>query len=836
MGNDRYLIVTTVSNSLVFGIDAEEEQAVLAYAVYDKKTESYVTAEDGKIFNSFEPKDHVGDSINFHPTITEAGSGRYVITWNSIVLGNGEKLSLSNVRSGIKTVIYDSNTGKMVYKSLITEDNNSNLMTGVALKAAYDPATDEVILLYRVANHSKLNEDSTLAEYLNAGSKLMYTSMNVTEAMTDSEVTYEEGVVIAEGGRTDGIANVIKTASLSVMNDNGKTVPVIAYHMTKGENASLISNAEEGSTNHIYLNKLTHTGNTGYEVAGVREVTEAYSEEYHSQPQLLAADILGQKQNILMWKQSDKVTTIDPIAFLNYEDDYETKYQAALMNENAGGLEDLKLLTGADGTLYAMWTEGGNEGNRLMISALGEDGETEGNVRWGHGTCVYETTGKNYIQNFTATVSEDGKLLIIARETVISGDERDGESRLTFHNVDTKANIEVVNYSELSDEELAEFERNQNLEIYVSNRHPKAGETISIVGRVKNSGIKMLEEQNVQLYANGEPVEGAVATVYGLGAGEETEVEFTYQVPDDFASGTEEVNFSLSRGSQRSQTISSGAVLDIVSTTYEQMDYVDAETESTFKVQVTVQNSGNAPSDTTYLMISQLESGKDEDGSFLMNEKLLMDEPVEVSFLEPEESTTVEFELTLPAGYFSGNTLNIAEVGVALYENYGTESQTILEALKDYVKAEEIPQARTLSAANTKKVGVGQSLNIAAKITPEIAQIHTKIHYESLDDAIAKIDENGILTGLKEGTCTIRLRTDNGLTHNIQIEVTKEAVEEEIPDEDLPGGNTGGDSNGNGKVDTGDHSDWYLWIVLMSASVVAAGYALIAAKKRNIKE
>lgn len=105
-----------------------------------------------------------------------------------------------------------------------------------------------------------------------------------------------------------------------------------------------------------------------------------------------------------------------------------------------------------------------------------------------------------------------------------------------------------------------------------------------------------------------------------------------------------------------------------------------------------------------------------------------------------------------------------------------------------------------------KEVEVGSTLKLTAKITPSNAT-NKDVTWTSSNDTIAKVDKNGKVTALKEGTVTITVTTNNGKTATIRITVTakKETkpADGSIGENSSTGGNlgsTGGNNTGSGST------------------------------------
>ncbi|MGN1412014.1 MAG: D-alanyl-D-alanine carboxypeptidase family protein [Oscillospiraceae bacterium] len=79
-----------------------------------------------------------------------------------------------------------------------------------------------------------------------------------------------------------------------------------------------------------------------------------------------------------------------------------------------------------------------------------------------------------------------------------------------------------------------------------------------------------------------------------------------------------------------------------------------------------------------------------------------------------------------------------------------------------------------LTAESTQiEIHEGNTLPLICSILPEnVSQEYSKIQWSSSDDTIASIDENGILTGVQNGICTITATSMNNPEVNLKFTVT----------------------------------------------------------------
>lgn len=836
MEGGKYLLFTTVDGSQVSALTDAAGKAVLSYAVYDSGTGTFESGADGKIFFGLEPEARIGDSMNFHPCVTAVGGGKYLILWNSVLFGGKKELSLKDMRTVIKGAVYDSTKERtdpscLVYKSFVNEDEEQNLVAAVVTDVVYDEKEEEAVMLYRNLRIEGLPEDAVLADFSRCGSSLACASLPVDDAsLADPDTAFTEHVIIEESGE----GKTLKTADL----DMAYGQPVCAYHVSEGEQSGILNDGEDGSRNHIYLASLKHTGTKGYALEVRKEASEA-PDQYQGMPKL--------SEGLLMWKQEGRMAAADVKAVLEgisvdketMRSAYDGAGIASLGNTYGGNFENFCLIQGGDGKDYALWTEVTGSGTNVLMSVLEDAGD--GVCTWGKGSVVFETEGGRYIQAVSPQVDADGKLQAVYRETVVDSEAPDdGSSNICLRQEGLGAKQSAVDYAKLAVNQgepgagsnTADKSLLENMELKVSNLYPQPGETVTITGKVKNDGVQRLKGGEIRLLADGKDTgqESARGKVPDLAAGEEAEVVFVYTVPEDF-SGKTTLSLHTSGGQSVSQSIYSGASLDIRSIHYEPLNYAEDTAGVRYRVTANIENSGNVPSADTTLVLSHIELGENDS----VNDTALG--TCEIPALEPRETYQVSFEILVGAEFFQGGEYRTASVGAAIYEDYGTGSQNMKCAMLDYLPVEEIPEAAELKGQG-KRVGVGQKKNLRVRTEPLKAKEYTELIYESMDETIAVVDQNGILTGVKEGTCKITVRTADGLSLLLDVQVVKDMV----PDDEAGGGQTGdtGDgshTDGTGtegkepkgwqKVRTGDGLEgWYLWLALFAAGAGIAGYVV----------
>jgi len=96
------------------------------------------------------------------------------------------------------------------------------------------------------------------------------------------------------------------------------------------------------------------------------------------------------------------------------------------------------------------------------------------------------------------------------------------------------------------------------------------------------------------------------------------------------------------------------------------------------------------------------------------------------------------------------------------------------------VKVTVLPESVTLNC-DDKYIAVGQKTNITATVLPADAT-DTALTYEADNPSVATVDENGQITGLKEGVVTVTAKTSNDVTASVSFYVTAATIDGDLTD------------------------------------------------------
>jgi hypothetical protein len=232
-----------------------------------------------------------------------------------------------------------------------------------------------------------------------------------------------------------------------------------------------------------------------------------------------------------------------------------------------------------------------------------------------------------------------------------------------------------------------------------------------------------------------------------------------------------------------------------------------------YNVTFTVTNTRNDVSEPSTFILSDIDIGK-ENGEDVIKETVFGS--CDVPSVRPGDEKKVRFKVEIPKEYFGKNVFHLAPIGGAIYYNYDPENpegQAMAEAFTDYVQASEAPVAQDVTQESSKNIQVGQSCDLKIKIEPLNAKLFANLSYESSDPSVATVDENGIITGIKEGKCAIIVTSANGIRRETELTVTKNPGGDggEDSDPSSPGDDNkpspGGDDQGNDVPDISGGSE-----------------------------
>ncbi len=130
-------------------------------------------------------------------------------------------------------------------------------------------------------------------------------------------------------------------------------------------------------------------------------------------------------------------------------------------------------------------------------------------------------------------------------------------------------------------------------------------------------------------------------------------------------------------------------------------------------------------------------------------------------------------------GIFTSKKTNLATVDAAGLVTALAKGKTGIEFKPDGGKKRTLnitivdpyePKGISIAQGKTVGINVGQSLQLGAALAPETAQ--TTLTWTSSKASVAPVDENGIVTGLKEGKAKITVKTANKKKAKITVVVS----------------------------------------------------------------
>ena len=213
--------------------------------------------------------------------------------------------------------------------------------------------------------------------------------------------------------------------------------------------------------------------------------------------------------------------------------------------------------------------------------------------------------------------------------------------------------------------------------------------------------------------------------------------------------------------------------------------------------------------DDVYYTLSIRKAGSD--WAVYLNDTLLSS----VDYMESFDQAAFNADMEAAFAQFTSGS----RTGNGYFVNYTDETNP------GFVSFFKTLTTGTVSIDGNSTVKVGETVKLTATVSPSMAtQTGT---WSSSDTSVATVDENGVVTGVKEGSVTITFTTDDGSSSSYDITVSNAST----PGGDTPGGDTpGGDDDNNPGCGSSLTGSLGLACVI---AFLAAGALIAVAKKRS---
>lgn len=728
MGNDKYLIVATVDSSHVNGYDQVDKTAVMSYAIFDAATHTFVSGADGKVFTSLEPLQ------------TQVGA--------PITPGDSLNFNPSVVAvDGGYAVVWNSVEYGTSGTANLTVDKMRTVIKSAVIKDVQQSSGQNVVPIYNsivVTNDSDDIMPSLVSDIAydseNKEVILLYRTLNFENLTEESTL----GDYLEVGSALSATSLKVSDAALAD-SDNAWSDPETLVTSDRGsvlKEADIAMMDDDNDDGTAKVPVITYHVTKGRYANLLYEAENEIYEDADSTNHIYLASLKKSGSGYAIKKSAE--VPLDT-------EEYQSNPQLAI--GKAGNLKARNLL---------MWRQKERIAVADPIDVL--DGKyADGGIydveEREHITAADQTTGLAAINELSAgnngdfqlIEGEDGRLYCLWTERY--SDETTNEAG------------SVIKMSVLEQDSAGTAYWTESKEIC----HTIGNQYIQSISAVidGNGCLRTLFRQTDLSDDNGT-----------------SQIQMKMQ---------EDVRSTLL--AEESDDISVQGIvyatpeLEITDIDYVANNIYDGVNADTYTVDAKVTNTGDAAAEESELVVSYLESNNAADGTDHVDETTLGQ--VSVPALEPGESATVTFDITVDPSYYSKAYFKIAPIGIALYENYGTDDQNMVDAILDGVQAAQEELADDLEVT-TNTVAINEQKVLQTRIYPATAQRFETLTFASSDPSILTVDENGVITGVRRGTASVTVTTASGIEKQVKITVTKDASDD----------GTGGSTNGSGTNDT----------------------------------
>ncbi len=444
------------------------------------------------------------------------------------------------------------------------------------------------------------------------------------------------------------------------------------------------------------------------------------------------------------------------VADMITEPDFNIPVTSVVLSESKNediSLTEYKLLKGGDGNTYLLWTDNGSMDEKdysielyAAVEYAPNGDETDGWSKPVRITDFSDYVPNTVIDEFAAAVGNDGEFTLLSNMYTQNIDESGrpvySENDLVEFTIDTSKKIAV--------------DQESGAAAVFSDPLPKAGESTDVSFDIVNNGLMKLDGYEAVVTVGGE-IFGTASSVNEIKGGESETVTINGVMPDTLSAETP-IEISVKSGDGASSDVYSGKVPFSANIEFETKSL--KYEKGTIKYTVDVTNNGNAASGDFVTELSRVKNGEGLVGTTAYEN---------IESLAPGETVTKEITLSRetlkPSDFGSLGLAGLSLKAVSGEDEIGSNVMRL--SSEQFAGRITINGSRApLTVAENGK----KALNVQ-KTPDDDVGVYT---FESADPNIAYVDENGKLTGVKQGETTITVtETNSGLSQTFNVTVTE---------------------------------------------------------------
>ena len=822
INDGKYMITTIISEE----IDGETKHK-LFYIIYDE--ESGGVTEYGyvldKLINDLQMKNRDSslvsqqlDSLDSDVQMIDCGED-ILITWTKLskkITNDTDNLEILKAM-GIASIYYNKADGYFHDYSMVTSDNPNEIY--INPKTAYNSETGLTQMFYEILNLENVTLDTTIADFQELPTTLA--TRYIDSKKTLRQWSDESTIAISE--------NALNYYAVESVND--KIVLAFIGSAKKGFTLEDISQFDYDDTfdaeafntqNSLYIQQFSLEDDKLSESQQIRITGDGF---VSANPEFARINSGGVDNLLLFYKCNglyayqnintlitQGIYTDENGKIMLHEDYLEPQF---ITDDEDYTVNDDFMIVSNDEFIYALWTT--TEGNQQQIWARSFciDGmdkvegtpirDDQGNPMYdGNGNVVIEKYdepvyllkgywgGKTYLtkdgvsnteegmykKNFDAVVMEDGNLL-----TVFNAFDMDyGNDEMQIVN----NRVIMAKYETSSEYVLTDAVD----DLMFSNSYPTSGEAISVESIIKNTGVLNGENVTAELYVNGEKY---AENTYGhwLTAESKT-VKFEYIMPENIKAEDVHMYVKLVENGETKLTTDTYSLKTGDSLAVENVYFMPVKNAGTnsdavkYRVFAKVKNNGNVDyTQGKYLRVMEtdiknLTASMSEENKGKDLDLYTMYGAIELLNIKVGEEKLVSFTTNeIPISVFNKNAGGVTAYLEGVITDDSQLDKTIfssedtLEIYSEFFPGlTMLAQEKEVENISLEDLAIccGTSAKLKKEISPLSSQLNTDITYTSSDEGVAVVDNLGVVTAIKAGSCTITAEA-NGVVATANVTV-----------------------------------------------------------------